>query len=134
MRHRVSKKTFNRSTKHRQAMFKNMVRSLVLHGQIKTTQAKAKEIGRIADKLISTAKKGDLAARRQLHRFFGKRDIVNTLVDRVAPLMKDRQSGFTTIKMIGKRRGDNSLMVQLSLVEQSDQTGSLSNPEKKESK
>lgn len=132
MRHRVKKKKLGRQTKHRQAMFKNMVRSLIKHGQIETTRAKAKEVGRLTDKLISTAKKGGTTAKRELHRFFGKRDIANTLVERIAPLMKDRDSGYTTVKVIGKRRGDNSLMARLSLVKQPKEKGSLKRQDKGE--
>lgn len=125
MRHRVKKNHFNRKTKHRQSMLRTMVRNLLTYGSLKTTQAKAKEIKRITDKLICTAQAGDLNARRQLHTFFGKRDAVNTLVDKIAPLYKDRKSGFTTMSVLGKRRGDNSIMVELELIKKPEETGSL---------
>lgn len=128
MRHRVAKRHFNRDTKHRKAMIMNLVRSLVLEGEIKTTTRKAKEVKRWADKLVSTAKKGDLHARRTLHRFFGKRDVVNTLVDRIAPLFPDRKSGFTTHEVLGKRRGDNSEMTKLSFLVKPEVIGSLKSP------
>lgn len=102
-----------------------MVRSLVEHGYIQTSKARAKEVRRLADKYISSAKKGDVATRRKLHTVFGKRDVVNTLVDRIAPAMKDRVSGFTTIKVVGKRRGDNTELVRLELVNQPERTGTL---------
>lgn len=130
MRHRVKKKKLGRLTKHRQAMLKNMVRSLIMYGKIETTRAKAKEVGRLTDKIISTAKKGGIAAKRDLHRFFGKRDIANTLVERIAPLMEDRDSGFTAIKVVGKRRGDNSLIAKLSLVKQPEEIGTLKRQDK----
>ena len=103
----------------------NLVRSLVEHGSIETTEAKAKETRRLADKLISTAKNDSITTRRELHKFFGKRDAVNTLVDRIAPLMKKRDSGFTTLVKTGKRRGDNVAMFRLSLVEMPEKTGDL---------
>ena len=118
MRHRQKTKQLGRDTKSRKALLRNLVRSLVEHGEVETTEAKAKEVKRWADKLIGKAKDDSLVTRRQLHSFFGKRDVVNTLVDRVAPAMKDRISGFSTIKKLGKRRGDNSDLVKLSLIEE----------------
>ncbi len=123
MRHRVATKTFNRDTKARGALLREMVRALVEHGSITTTLAKAKEIRRIADKLISKAKDGSLATRRVLHTFFGKRDAVNTLVDKIAPLFDTRDSGFTRIVRVGTRRGDNTDVVTLSLVTMPEQAG-----------
>lgn len=130
MRHRSTVKKFNRDTKSRKALFKNLVRSLVEKGSITTTQAKAKEAGRIADKLIGKAKTDSVATRRTLHRFFGRRDVVNTLVERIAPEFKDRVSGFTRVKAVGVRRGDNTVMAELSLVAQPSDVGSLKKPKK----
>jgi large subunit ribosomal protein L17 len=106
-------------------MIMNLVRSLVEHGEIKTTTEKATEVRRWADKVISKAKIGDVAARRSLHRFFGKRDVVNTLVDRIAPLFPDRNSGFTIKEVLGKRRGDNTEMTKISFVSQPEVVGTL---------
>ena len=125
MRHRVARRHFNRDSKHRQALIMNLVRGLVEHGEVVTTKAKAKEVKRQTDKIVSRAKRGDITARRLLHRFFGKRDVVNTLVDRVAPVFKDRASGFTTHVVLGKRRGDNTEIVKVSFVEDYDRKGSL---------
>lgn len=116
MRHRVATKRLNRDTNHRKALLKNLVRALVETGSIVTTEVKAKETKRIADRLIHKAQTDTVAVRQQLHRVFGRRDVVNTLVDRVAPAMKDRVSGFTTLKLEGTRRGDNSDLYRLSLV------------------
>lgn len=128
MRHRVSSHQFGRSTKPRQALLKGLVRSLLERGSITTSKDKAKETRRIADKLISKAQTDSVAVRRQLHRFFGKRDVVNTLVERVAPAMKDRKSGFTKTMLVGKRRGDNAEMVKLELMSLPEQMGSFKNP------
>jgi len=125
MRHRVQKRHFNRDTNHRKHLLRNLVRSLVEKGEITTTVAKAKETKRIADKLVGKAAKNDINTRRVLHRFFGKRDVVNTLVDSVAPAMSDRKSGFTTISKVGKRRGDNTELVKLSFVTKAKNVGSL---------
>lgn len=130
MRHRVATKTFNRNTKQRKALLVNLVRQLVEHGEITTTKEKAKEIKRIADKMIHKAKVDTIAVRRGLHSFFGKRDVVNTLVERVAPLMADRVSGFTTSYIIGERRGDNTTMVKLSLVAKPEVVHTLKNVSK----
>ncbi len=127
MRHRRSIKKFNRDSKSRKALFKSLVRGLVEEGKIVTTEAKAKETKRIADKLIGKARVDSMATRRILHRFFGVRDVVNTLVDRIAPVFTDRISGFTRITKLGVRRGDNVAMVELSLVNTPATIGTLKN-------
>lgn len=109
-------------------MLKNGLRNLMLHGEIKTTQAKAKEFKRLADKLINKALVDTVPSRRSLHQFFGKRDIVNSLVDRVAPAFKERKSGFTRIVKIGRRRGDNVEMVRLELINKPENLGTLKKP------
>ncbi|MCB9813034.1 MAG: 50S ribosomal protein L17 [Pseudomonadales bacterium] len=129
MRHRIKAKHFNRDSNARKALFKNLVRSLVEHGFIVTTESKAKEIKRISDKIISKAKVDSVATRRLLHRFFGRRDVVNTLVDRIAPEFSDRNSGFTSIEDVGLRRGDNTKLSKLSLVKMPVRMHSLKNAE-----
>lgn len=119
---------FSRDTQHRQSLLKNGVYFLMMHGHITTTRPKAKEFKRWADKLLHKAQAGTLAARRDLHSFFGKRDVVNTMVDRIAPLFKDRVSGFSRMTVIGKRRGDNTEMVKLELAIMPTGLGSLKNP------
>lgn len=117
MRHNVAGSKLNRDIKQRKALFKNLITALIEHGEIKTTEAKAKAIRGIADKLIYKAKEGTVAARRVLASFFGTRQIVNKLVDEVAPVMKDRNSGFTRIvRMTETRRGDNASVVRMELV------------------
>lgn len=125
MRHRVVSKQLNRDTKHREALLKNLLRELVEHGVIKTTRAKAKVVQPVADKIVTKAKQNSVAARRSLHQLFGKRDVVNTLVDRVAPVMSDRTSGYTRITDIGVRAGDNAHMVELAWVKQPTVVGHL---------
>jgi large subunit ribosomal protein L17 len=125
MRHRVSKKHFNKDTKHRKAMFRGLVEALITHGEITTTESKGKEVKRISDKLIFKALKDDLSTRRRLHRFFGKRQPVNVLVDRVAPIMNDRIGGYSRVTKIGKRRGDNAKLVKVSLVVKPEKLGSM---------
>lgn len=116
MRHRVKGVKLGRDTEQRKSLFKNLLTALFTHGEIQTTEAKAKAIKGIADKLISRAQSGTLPARRLLSRFFGTRAVANRLVDEVAPAMKDRTSGFTRIIRLGKRMGDDSMMVKMELV------------------
>jgi len=128
MRHRVATSQFNRDTNARKGMLLSLVRNLTEQGSITTTQAKAKELMRLYDPLVSRAQSGTLNDRRILHRTLGKRDIVNTLVDQIAPAMSDRSSGFTTSTVVGKRRGDNALLVKVSLINMPEQVGSLKKP------
>lgn len=125
MRHRVASHQFNRHTKGRKALLMNMVRSLLETGSVTTTKAKAIELARIADKVIARAQRNDLTSRRVLHRFFGKRDVVNTLVDTIAPAFADRKSGFTTMSVLGTRRGDAALLAKVSLVSMPEKMGSF---------
>ncbi len=128
MRHRVQNSRLGTDANHRKAIIKGLVLSLITHGAIETTVTKAKEASRVADKLIGKARVDSLTTRRTLHAFFGKRDAVNTLVERVAPVFTDRVSGFTRIVKIGTRRGDNTPMVRLSLVVQPEVSGTLKKP------
>lgn len=128
MRHRKVGKKFSTHTKGRAALLKSLAYSLVRDGAIVTTTTKAKELRRLADGLVMTAKDGTLSARRELHMFFGRRDVVNTLVDRVAPAMASRQSGFTTLQEVGLRSGDNTLMTKISWAVAPPSVGSLKNP------
>ena len=123
MKHRIAGTKLGRSTAQRKSLFKNLLMSLFTHGEIETTEAKAKAIKGIADRLVSKAQMGTIPARRLLERFFGTKQAVNQLVDQVAPAMKDRKSGFTRIVRLGKRMGDDSMMVKMELV---------TKPEKKE--
>ncbi len=108
-------------------LLRNLVRSLIETGEIVTTVAKAKETKRLADSLIGTAKIDSLSSRRNLHRFFGVRDVVNTLVERIAPEFTDRVSGFTRISKVGTRRGDNTEVVSLALIKKPTVVGTLKN-------
>lgn len=127
MRHGIAHNHFNRDSKGRKSLFKNLMIELIEHGSLSTTKPRAKEIRRIADTLIHKAQTDSLTVRRTLHRFFGRRDVVNTLVERVAPALTatGRVSGFTKITANGTRRGDNSEIVTLSLVAMPETIGTL---------
>src|SRR5260221_315631 len=116
MRHRVQDKKFNRTSNERKAFFMGLMRNLVERGAITTTMTRAKELKRLADKMVGQAKDDSVASRRLMHRTFGKRDVVNTLVEKVAPAMTDRNSGYTRIVALGSRRGDNTAMARISFV------------------
>lgn len=128
MRHRVASKSFNRDTKERKALFKGLVRSLIEHGSIETTIAKAKVIKSITDRILSKATVDTVAKRRLLHTFFGKSDVVNTIFEKVIPAAGGRTSGFTRIEVQTKRRGDNTQTALLMLVNAHDTAGSFKNP------
>lgn len=114
MKHRIAGKKLNRSSKHRKALFKNLLASLFLNHELTTTETKAKVIKRLSDKFITKAKVGDLHHRRQIHSFFNNKQVTHTLVDVLAPQMKNRTSGFTKIAKLGERRGDNTAMARLT--------------------
>ncbi|MFC1749923.1 50S ribosomal protein L17 [Pseudomonadota bacterium] len=117
MRHRISTKKFNRSTKHRKAMFKNLLAALITHGEITTTQAKAKSIKPKIDKLITKAKKNSLHSRRLIHSYFNDKQVTNRLVDHLAPNMTTRISGYTRIVKQNNRLGDNTLLARIEFVD-----------------
>ncbi len=116
MKHRVKAKHFNRDVKSRKALLKNLLRDLFEHGEIKSSESRTKEIKRLSDKMISTAQKNTLAARRDLHKVFGRRDVVNALVDKIAPMFGSKKSGFSSLEKMAARRGDGTVLYKLSLL------------------
>jgi large subunit ribosomal protein L17 len=131
MKHRIKAKHFNRDTQSRKALFRNSLRGLIEHGQIETSEGRAKELRRLADKLISRAQKGDIASRREVHKFFGKKDVVNTLFDQVMPALGDKKSGFCSLEKLSNRRGDNMPVFRLSLLVDEKKWQGLKNETKK---
>lgn len=117
MRHRVAGKKLARSRSHRKALFKNLLSALIMRGEIKTTESKAKATRRIFDRLVTKGKSGTLHARQVVAAFLNNKQAVNKLVDEIAPRFKDRPGGFTRIIRLGQRRGDDAMMVKLELVE-----------------
>ncbi len=114
MRHQNQGRKLNRTSAHRKALFKNLVLSLIQHERIKTTDAKAKELRRYADRMVTLGKRGDLAARRLAFDFVQSRDAVKKLFDEIAPRFKDRAGGYTRVIKFGVRRGDAA---PLSIIE-----------------
>ena len=105
-----------RQTAHRKMLLRNMVTSLFQHGRISTTEAKAKEIRCMADKMITLGKKNTLASRREALAYITKEDVVKKLFDEIAPKYAERNGGYTRIVRIGVRRGDNAEMAIIELV------------------
>lgn len=116
MRHGVDGRKFDRPTDERLAMFKNMVKSLIEHGHLVTTEPRAKEVRSIAERIITLGKDGTLAARRQALAFVNDKDLVHTLFADVAPRYAERPGGYTRIIKLGPRRGDAAPMARLELV------------------
>ena len=117
MRHGNGYRKLNRTHEHRKAMFANMVCSLVEHEQITTTLPKAKELKRIADKVITLAKKGDLHARRMLISKVKQQDAVKKLIDVLGPRYASRQGGYSRVLKAGFRHGDMAPMAVIEFVD-----------------
>ncbi len=105
-----------RPTDQRRAMLRNLTTSLFEHGRIETTVTRAKEVKRMADKMVTLGKRGDLHARRQALAYITKDDVVKILFDDIAPKYAKRQGGYTRIYRVGPRRGDGAEMAVIELV------------------
>ncbi|MBR4260163.1 MAG: 50S ribosomal protein L17 [Kiritimatiellae bacterium] len=110
MRHQRVMKKFGRSTAHRKMLMKGLVTNLILADSIRTTLPKAKEARKVADKIVTIAKNGDLAARRLAASRTLDPKAVQKLFDKIAPSMKDRKGGYTRIVKLGTRKGDAAEM------------------------
>ncbi len=117
MRHRKSGLKLGRTPSHRKAMFRNMVTSLFKYGSIRTTDAKAKEIRRWADKMVTLAKRGDLHARRQALAVIREKEVVHKLFAEAGEKFGDREGGYCRIIKIGRRKGDGAPLSLVELVE-----------------
>jgi len=118
MRKKVFGKALSRGGGARKALFRSLVRSLVLLGQINTTKAKAKAVQRDIDKLFGHIKKGTVAGNRRVLAMLGNdREVLNFLLERYAPAVKDRRSGFSRIVTLPTRKGDMAQMARLELVD-----------------
>ncbi|MDH3359721.1 MAG: 50S ribosomal protein L17 [Desulfobulbaceae bacterium] len=125
MRHKKAGKRLGRTASHKKAMIRNMVTSLLDHERIVTTVPKAKEVRRIADKMITLGKRGDLHARRQALSFIRDKDIVAKLFDGLKDEYMDRNGGYTRIIRTGQRQGDAAHMAILELVNYTEDTGEV---------
>jgi large subunit ribosomal protein L17 len=105
-----------RTTAHRKLMLRNLVTALLREGRITTTDTRAKETRKLAEKMITLGKRGDLHAQRQALSFLFEEDVVKKLFDEIAPKYADRNGGYTRILKLGPRQGDSAEMVFLELV------------------
>ncbi|PKM84929.1 MAG: 50S ribosomal protein L17 [Firmicutes bacterium HGW-Firmicutes-11] len=105
-----------RPTAHRKLMLRNLVTDLLREGRIQTTDCRAKETRKLAEKMITLGKRGDLHARRQALAFLFSEDVVTKLFEEIGPKYADRNGGYTRILKLGPRRGDCAEMVFLELV------------------
>ena len=117
MRHGIGARKLNRTSSHRKAMLSNLVTSLLVHEQIKTTLAKAKELRKLADKMITLGKRGTLHTRRQAFSFLRDDQVVEKLFNTLSLRYKDRSGGYTRVIKAGFRYGDNAPMAMVELIE-----------------
>lgn len=117
MRHKMQGRKFGRESDHRKLMLKNLVLSLVEHGRINTTQAKAKEIRSLAERVITYGKKGTVHHRRMAFKILNNKDMVKKVFDELAPKYADREGGYTRVLKNGFRKGDCAPMAIIEFVE-----------------
>ena len=118
MRHNKAGRRLGRKTSHREAMFRNMVTSLLDHGKITTTDAKAKEIRVVAERMITLGKRGDLHSMRLAASMIREKSVVAKLFSTIAPRYKERLGGYTRIIKLGVRQGDAAPLSLIELVEE----------------
>ena len=117
MRHLKAGRKLGRTASHRKATMSNLAAALIEHKSIITTTPKAKEARGVVDRLITFAKRGDLAARRQVLRTLRDKSLVKELFDDIAPKYKDRPGGYTRVIKIGNRKGDDAPLALLEILE-----------------
>ena len=117
MRHRRSGKKLGRDSAHRRARYSNLAGSLIEHGRIRTTEAKAKAVKPIAEQMITLGRRGDIHARRQALAYLRSQAVVHKLFADVGPRFAERPGGYSRIVKLGPRQGDAADMVYLELVD-----------------
>jgi large subunit ribosomal protein L17 len=117
MRHRNANRKLSRSPSHRRAMLRNLVTSLLDHEEVRTTTAKAKEVRRLAERMITLGKRGTLASRRRALETIRSKTVAKKLFDTLAPRYGARPGGYTRIYKLGPRHGDNAEMSLIQLVD-----------------
>jgi large subunit ribosomal protein L17 len=132
MRHGKAGKKLGRTPSHRKAMFRNMVTSLLKHERIVTTEVKAKEIGRLTEKMITLGKRGDLHARRQAVAFIRSNEVVKRVFSEYAMRYASRDGGYTRVLKLEPRAGDNAPMALVELVDRPITESKEKSPKAKE--
>ena len=116
MRHLKEGRKLGRTSSHRRALLRNMVTSLLAFEKIETTDAKAKELRKVADKMITWGKRGDLHARRQVLKVVNNKTTAQKLFGDIAPRFRERKGGYTRIIKTGRRKGDNAPLSIIELI------------------
>ena len=116
MRHKVAGRKLGRATGHRRALYRNLVTDLLNYEKITTTEAKAKEVRGLAEKMITLGKEGGLHSRRQALSFIMDKRVTEKVFNELAPKYAERPGGYTRIIKLGPRLGDGAAIVQLELV------------------
>ena len=117
MRHNKRNKKLGRTSSHRRAMMRNQISSLIQHGRIKTTLAKAKALRPVAEKLVTQGRRDTVAARRLVRKWVADRELVGKLFDDIAPRFVDRPGGYLRIVKLGHRQGDAAEQAILEFVD-----------------
>jgi large subunit ribosomal protein L17 len=120
MRHLNAGRKLNRTASHRKALFRNLVTSLLQHEHVRTTDAKAKELRRFADRMITLGKRGTLHARRQALSYIRSRAVVTKLFDEIATRFRERPGGYTRLVKVGSRHGDAASMSVVELTDRGE--------------
>jgi large subunit ribosomal protein L17 len=116
MRHKLAGRKLSRPTEQRWALYRSQVTALLAHEKIVTTEAKAKEVRRLAEQMITLGKDGSLASRRRALAFVTDKKVVDKLFREIAPGYADRNGGYTRLLKLGPRPGDSAPLVQIELV------------------
>jgi len=130
MRHGVSKYHLNRTASHRRALYANLTCALIKERQIRTTTAKAKAVRPFVERMITFAKKGDLASRRHVLKHLRRKDAVKELFEHIGPFYAERPGGYTRIMKLGIRRGDAAPLAILEFVDREGLGGKKEAPKK----
>src|SRR6185295_18519423 len=130
MRHRRAGVKLNRSPAHRRALFRNLVTALLEREAVRTTDAKAKELRRWADRMITLGKQNTLHARRRAATIIMRRSVLTKLFDDIAPRNVDRQGGYTRVVKLGHRHGDAAPLSLIELVERKTEGDEKAAPKK----
>jgi len=134
MRHRVAGVKLGRSPAHRRALFRNLVTALLQYEAVRTTDAKAKELRRWGDRMITLGKDGSLHARRRAASIIQSQSVVKKLFEEIAPRFKTRNGGYTRVVKIGIRHGDAAPVSLVELVERAGAETETTGKEKKKSR
>jgi len=117
MYHQIAGRKLGRTTDHKEAMLRNLVTSLIIHERIETTEAKAKELRRLADRMITLGKKGDLASLRRAMKSIRTKEALGKLIKEIAPRFAQRNGGYTRIIKYRNRKGDGATTAIIEWVE-----------------